>query len=331
MAIYLTVTFNHFRAVQRWLAESGAQATMNPKDFTLEIKHRNRYYLFHPLFQGEIDGKFVHFSTLTDDAIRFGGWRPYRTLQHPHSTDKLLFKRYLASEAIRTPAMLTLGDGVPDFDYLLKGSVGSFGYELAGPFRAGTPIDLTSPRFQEKGGTTFVEQFVPGKMLKVWFWGKTPFFAHAQDFPKLVCDGSRSVERLLRERLQRAGETLETFSEMAFVKQCLAYQGVTLDAVPPEGQEYWIDYRYSRVYMRSGRTSSQSDSQLAMLQKVAGDQLSAMGEALVKLTWQTYQFPVMLTCDAMLDEHGQIWWLEMNTNSLMPPEGYAVMFGQLFA
>jgi hypothetical protein len=63
---------------------------------------------------------------------------------------------------------------------------------------------------------------------------------------------------------------------------------------------------------------------------VAGDQIAQMGNTLVRLTREAFPAPVMLTADAQLTDSGVIHWLEMNTNSIMPPEGYDVMFADLF-
>ena len=74
-----------------------------------------------------------------------------------------------------------------------------------------------------------------------------------------------------------------------------------------------------------------SDNELAALQQRSGAQLNAMGGALATLLRKTIPVPVVITVDGVLDEDGKVWWLEMNTNSLLPPEGYETMFRDLFS
>jgi hypothetical protein len=55
-----------------------------------------------------------------------------------------------------------------------------------------------------------------------------------------------------------------------------------------------------------------------------------MGKALAKLLKLTFPAPLMISIDGVLDREGVIWWLEMNTNSVVPPDGYEAMFSDLF-
>jgi hypothetical protein len=34
--------------------------------------------------------------------------------------------------------------------------------------------------------------------------------------------------------------------------------------------------------------------------------------------------------DGVIDPEGRIWWLEMNCNPMVPPDGYAFMLDSLF-
>ncbi|MCY1241930.1 hypothetical protein D9M72_548600 [compost metagenome] len=40
--------------------------------------------------------------------------------------------------------------------------------------------------------------------------------------------------------------------------------------------------------------------------------------------------PVLYVVDGVLDAQDRIWWLEMNSNPVMPPAGYPLMFRDLF-
>lgn len=329
MAAYLTVTFNHFAAVQRWANESGGQANLDVRDFTMEVKHRGRYYRMYPMFQGRVQGRMTHLTHLTPDVRGFGGWRPYQTLTHPHSTDKKLFKAWLQQSGLRCPAAWDVEGEPPAGDYVLKARSGSFGVGLYGPFRGGAaPTDV--PDAEVASSDRFAEQFVHGRMLKVWYWGARPFFAHMQAYPEIVGDGRSTVASLLRAKVEEAGLDWESFGQKPVVLGCLAYQKIRLEDTLREGQSAWIDYRYGHLYEPPGATMV-SDNQLEELVQRSGEQAAHLGQVLARLLQQTLPAPVMTTVDGLLDDEGRIWWLEMNTNSLLPPEGYAAMFADLFA
>ena len=131
MPSYVNITFNHFAAVQKWANASGGEATLNMRDFTMEVKCRGRYYRMYPMFQGNIGGRLAHLSLLTPDVRGFGGWRPYQTLTHPHSTDKQLFKAFLAQSGLRSPTSWEFTGEPPRQDYVLKAHSSSFGMGLS--------------------------------------------------------------------------------------------------------------------------------------------------------------------------------------------------------
>lgn len=328
MTAYVNVVFNHFSALQRWLARDGACATLDMTDMTMEVKHRGRYLRMYPLFQANVNGTLGHLPSLSPQVTGFGGWRPYQTITHPHSTDKQLFKQFLAEMDLRTPSSAEVADGAPEWDYVLKASVGSFGKEISGPYRARTPVvrrrsDASRPRKE------FAEQFVAGAMLKVWFWGARPFFAHSQGYPTIVGDGRSKAGELLDRRL--AATVRDVSAQRDFAAHCLAFQGVDLGDVPLAGEAFWFDYRYGQQYETVAGPTPTSDNALDTLTPSTGSQLETMGTALAALLHHAIPVPVMITVDGILDHDNRIWWLEMNTNSLLPPEGYETMFADLFA
>ena len=329
MASYLNVTFNHFSALQKWITETGAAVTLNMQDLTMEVKHRGRYFRMYPMFQAQMDdGSPMHVRALTPQVTGFGGWRPYQTFTHPHSTDKKLFKQHLSDTGIPTPARWDDIGTPPDQDYVLKARQGSFGLTVFGPYRANTPPAMSESE-RVRSGPAFAEQFVQGRSVKVWYWGARPFFAHVQGRPVIVGDGRSTAGELLQARVAQCVGT-EAATQLPFAVQCLAYQQVGLDDVLAAGAERWIDYRFGQQYPTTGGRVAESDNQLDELLRLTGPQLGAMGNALARLLQQTVPVPVMLTADGVLDDAGTLWWLEMNTNSLLPPEGYAAMFGDLF-
>ncbi|MCJ0764498.1 hypothetical protein [Variovorax terrae] len=331
MRNYLSVISNHFRALQEWAIDKEAQLDLDVKTFVLEVKHRGRYYHMYPLFQASSEGQLRHTGFLPKDVVGFGGWRPYPPIRHPHSLNKLLFKDFLRKSELRTPTFLTkAGQSQPEFDYILKGTSGSFGREIAGPFRASQPADLNGSTTNPPPSTHFVEKFIEGTSLKVWFWGAKAFFAHAQSFPEIEGDGVTTVESLLRQRLTSCRLDWEHFSDRSIILECLRFQNISSGAVLKTGESLWFDYRYGKHYEPVHGATPDSDNNLPSLLEQTGTQIHDMGSALANLLKPNFAAPIMISVDGMLDHDGNIWWLEMNTNSLMPPEGYAAMFSDIF-
>ena len=333
MPTYLNVTFNHFAALQAWAGTKEAELFMDMKDLTLHVRRGNRACRMFPMFQAEINGNFCHVQSLTPYARGFGGWRPYEMLTHTHTRDKTLFKQFLAARGLNTPGMSDgQGSPPPSTDYVLKAKSGSFGRGLFGPYRAGRwPDNARDKARDNERAASFAEQFVPGRMLKVWYWGSKPFFAHVQDYPRITGDGETATSELVRRELVAARVDPEAYGELPLIFDCLAYQRIASADVMASGRTAWIDYRYNRLYSRDpGGASRASDNGLQELQEATGRQLQEMGEALASLLRETIALPVATTADGVLDADGRIWWLEMNTNSVLPPEGYAVMFEDVF-
>ena len=332
MQNYVNVVFNHFRAIQSWAQGTNASVLLDIKTFEIEAKHRGRYYSLYPMFQARTGEQSSHTTQLTSNSIGFGGWRPYKAVQHPHSTDKRLFKEYAVEAGLHTPhALQSFAAGeAPSFDYIVKAASGSFGKEIEGPYCAGRAIASVPADLSQR--PVFAEQFVQGTILKVWFWGRTPVFAHAHSYPQIVGDGDRSVIRLLREKLRRVGQDWDHFADRKLVLACLEFQGTTdLDEVLPAGTSRWIDYRYQQRYEPNRGVTPTSDSALEDLISKSGDQVARMGEAIAALISRTIRLPLLISVDGMLDADGKIWWVEMNTNSIMPPDAYPVMLSELFA
>ena len=333
MAFYINDILNHLRALQTWSAGKDMALDLDMKTFLLEVKYRGRYFTMYPMFQGGENGRperVLHMEVLTNETIGFGGWRPYRTIQHPLSTDKQLFKNFLRCQGIATPESgLHDINRPPTFDYVIKGTRGSFGKEISGPYRANTQPTKDSWAQWSAGNQTFIEQFINGETAKIWFWGKRPIFAQSHVFPVVRGDGVSSLDALIRKRLAPR-RNWDTFADRDLILSCFDFQQTDLSSVVPEGKELWIDYRFAQRYANPPGNGIDSDSTLPHLMERSGAQIQQMGDALADLLRQAIPAPVLITVDCMVDRQGKIWWLEMNTNSLMPPEGYAAMFEDMF-
>ena len=327
---YINAFVAHLRAVSEWGARSGAAINLDMINFEMEVKCRNRYCTFHPQFVTTVQGRLANTREMTPETGGFAGWLPYRALTFELSQDKLRFKQLMDASGMRTPAKWNVADPSvrPDKDYILKRSMGSFGYELSGPYPSHSFAAEQKPPAGEQRGTLFAEQFVRGRAVKLWCWGALPFFAHVQQFATVKGDGESSLQQLLEQRFDKVGTPFAAYREQHVTRDCLAFQGLSLTDVPPAGSAPFIDYRYGREHQ--GRASLESDNQLpAMSERVKRDMTRAAnlmaGELLSR-----FPAPVLYSMDAVLDDNEDLWWLEVNSNPTLPPEGYAPMFSDLF-
>lgn len=328
---YINAFVTHFRAVQDWGVRAQASMDLDFLDFQLEVKCRHRYFSFFPQFFTAVDGFFANTETITPTTGGFAGWLPYRPLTYELSQDKLQFKNFIAAAGLRTPRHWTVGDqgAQPDRDYILKRSSGSYGRELSGPFRAGTlPVAQSQPEGQPQG-TLFAEEYITGRALKVWCWGQRPVFAHARQPKLLLANGTATVRELAADHLAKSGQTLESYSERRVLDDCLRYQGLALDDVPRHGSRPFIDYRYGRDPLV--RSSLESDDDFPQLGPALQEEITQAARLVATHLRDFLKAPVLYSLDGVIDESDRIWWIEINSNPTMPPEGYQAMFSDLFA
>ena len=325
---YIQGLINHFAALQRLAAQTGARIQLDTSNFVLEAKLRNRYFSFYPQFMAFKDGQLSHVPVLTDETMGFAGWRPYPPFSFPLATDKLLFKRHFEEADQRVPATW-LDPRDADRDFIVKRSIGSFGMQISGPFRVAEREMFELGAAAQGSGEVFAEQFIEGTILKVWYWGQRAFYAHTQDYPRVAGDGRSSLSEQARLRMQVKPETWVDSPAAAVAHACFRYQQLNPDEPLAPGRAAWFDYRYGRTYDQD-KLSRFHDSILAKLPGAVRTQIDAAGIVAAKALSAEMPAPVAFALDAMLDNNGALWWLEMNSNPLVPPEGYAEMFADLF-
>jgi len=330
MIIYSPLFVNHFRTLSEWARETGAEVQLDCANFELKVSWRNRFFFLFAQFVGMPNGRYAYLPTLTPDVTGFIGWLPYRPFVYALSRDKLTFKRHAQTVGLPTP-QFWLAESLSDIsaDYVLKRSTGSFGYQLSGPFKqALKPDQQVQP--QESAGDLYAEQFIRGKILKVWFWGMRAFFAQCHSYPVVIGDGQSTARKLVEERLKTLALSWDTCTDRSAIESCLSYQGRGMDDTVAAGECLFIDYRYSRDY-QPPKSALVSDNQLALLSQPVRDQIAAAGVQIKQALMTQVTAPVLYALDGVLDEQDRVWWLEMNSNPLLPPEGYHEMFQDLFA
>lgn len=319
----MSTLLDHFRAVRTWAERHSAEATLDVKTFEVEIRCANRYFVFYPQFSVVHQGQLGYTRQLTPAAGGFCGWRPYREYKTPLTTDKLLFKSYFASQGLRVPATWP-ADQRPALPYIQKRQGGSFGEGMCGPV---LPGQLDPPCMPTSSGC-FAEQFLEGRSVKVWLWGARPVCADIQDWPTVTGDGISRMEALITQRLHGA-EGSSFGADSALMLACVRFQGLDSDSIPEPGQSVWIDFRYGRTF-RPPSALRNTPNRLPELQQRCGSQLLGAGTAVARALQQATRAPVISSIDAVLDNEGRLWWLELNSNPLFPHHGYDTMLSELF-
>jgi hypothetical protein len=328
---YINAFLNHFRRVGEWASRNTAAVHLDVATFELEVKCRHRFFHFFPQFVGNSDGRLHYTPTIGPSTVGFAGWRPYRTLSLELSQDKLLFKKVAAAAGLKVPEQWLIEGPrqAPPRDYVLKRSAGSFGYQLDGPFRAGTVIQPRDAGTVDVRGTAFAEEFIRGRALKVWCWGQKAFFAHAHEPTSIIGNGVASLRQLISARLAQVGIQLEAYKETHVIDACLAYQELSASNVLPQGSPAFFDYRYGRDHQHRGNFPSDNALGEQAEATIAAIQQAAKGVA--NILRASLPAPVLYSLDGVIDARGEVWWLEMNSNPALPPEGYEPMFADLFA
>jgi hypothetical protein len=330
--MYLPLTLNHFRAVKAWADSCDAQVSLDIKNFELEVKFRNRYYMLKPRFVTGFRGRISYAITLVKEATGFVGWLPYEVLDWDFSKDKILFKKFLEGAGIKTPEIWSSGDEI-NGSFLRKGSLGSFGYQIAGPYRKLEELPPADPKPKEhpanRPSVDFLERFVVGTNLKVWFWGTQAIYAHVHPYPTVLGDGVSTLRTLIDARLRAVDAVYTGEGDQKNLAASLKFQGVQPADVPDVGREIWLDFRYSRRYEPAVATAD-SDNDLAKVNAQVREQIDQAGSKVGAEAMRRFKVPVLYSLDGVVDADGVVWWLEVNSNPMLPPEGYPFIFMSLF-
>jgi len=103
--LYKNVLLSHFKVVHACLAAIDGDASIDAATFALEVKARNRYFMFYPQFAQLVDGRFSYTPHLSNDVNGFSDWLPYFNKHWPMARDKILFKEFCRRIGIATPLL----------------------------------------------------------------------------------------------------------------------------------------------------------------------------------------------------------------------------------
>ncbi len=267
-------------------------------------------------------------TELVSQVTGFIGWLPYEVLAWGLSKNKLLAKEFFRRSELLSPRSYAADDVVED-DYVVKSTGGSFGYQVNGPYKRGTHWGVVPTSKKSDSAEVFAEQFIPGKNLKVWFWGSTAVYAQMHAYPIVVGDGESTVQELVDRLQSEAGGTALSLNDQAALKAALSFQGINATDFLAAGQQVWLDFRYGRRYAPIA-LSTETDSNLGEIDPGVRRQIDIAGAKLAEEALILFTVPILFSVDGVVDFKGKVWWLEVNSNPMVPPEAYPLIFVSMF-
>lgn len=315
---------NNFLEHARWLRKGAKAASV---DAMIELDSMRAllragpaHMNLHPQFMVTHEGARQYREAIPDEGGMFAGWLPYRIKRWPIATDKLAFKRYAQSLGLQVPAA-SHEDEPPFEQWVIKRPVSSFGEQVKGPFRK----YADSPRLDMAAGE-YCEQFIEGKLLKVWFWNDQPVCCELDHMPFVSGDGVMTARELVlrRTRQNNKPSDAETAVLLARAETMLRFQGQALDAVIAKGKRMRIEFRYGSRLMR-GVDRRQIDFSQPPSDDAWIAALPDIGIKLANAIPANLRQGTLFTVDAVLDSADKIWLLEMNCNPTVHPLAYPPM------
>lgn len=312
----------HFRAVSEVLARIGGRSTCNAETGALDVRARGRRVQLFPQFGFTPPGGGAgYLRTLQDNAEFFVGWRPYPLRFWPLSFDKRAFKAFCRANGVATPRQWIRLEDI-EADVLIKMGVSSFSQGINGPYTSAAVKRLG----RAPANGEFFEEFIPGEIIKVWYWNATPVCLEVLPMSRVTGDGIRTLRQLIKLRMfPHGGGDWEPWRALA------EYQGLSLEAVVPNGRPVLIEFRY-RSCLRGLLPDDASSNVLA---KYAGtplmEQLRSSGEVFWRGIPDAVRQDTLFTVDGILDRNGRATFVEMNSNPAVHPDAYLPMLNSLFA
>jgi hypothetical protein len=303
----------HALAVSQWMQAHDAKGGIDPRSQMMEIHCNGRTVRFWPQFMvPNADGGIGFTPHLQTDVTSFVSWLPYFNKKWPVAQDKLAFKAFAHTHGLRTPAW---SHNVSDAKgaFIAKAARSSLGVGLRGPFQAGADVTLADGEY--------VEQFIIGRLLKAWYWNGELAVAEVVDMPTVRGDGQHTVRQLAVLQLGAA-------PGVALPEELLHLQRASASAVPRAGQVVVVEYRY----MSPLNPAITQDHNVR--DRIAGSALEAslaeFGRHCLNDVPADLREHCAFSVDGVIDQAGQLWFLEVNCNPLLHPSFYDAMLSSLF-
>ncbi len=310
---FKTNLLEHTKAVGRWAQARGGRTSVDACSLVLEASLGERRARLLPQFVGTRGGEqLVYFDQPDRHAVGFVGWLPYAPQAWDISLSKPAFKTLAQSLGLATPTWWTEPQAV-DAPALVKRARGAFGYGMHGPY----PAALAAQQTLAEG--EYFEAFHFGRIARAWYWCGRLAVLECFDMPTLTADGQRSWQALL----QHAGQP-----EPEAVADLLALQGQALADVALADTRVVADYRY--VSPLNPTVYANANVVHRWRGTPTGQQFEAAGRALWPHIPGAPDQQVGFVLDAIVDDAGQVWLLEINSNAQGHPDLMATMLDGLF-
>lgn len=309
---------DHIRLFRSACREAGAEAIVALESWNAFARQGEKHTVFYPQFQASVGGRLLYQPVLTQEATMFAGWLPYRLKRWDTAIDKLAFKRYAQSVGLCVPRHWLDATEKPA-NVVVKAARSSFGEGVAGPYRraADRPLDLARGEYYE--------EFLAGRLLKIWYWNEQPVCAEVDRLPFVHGNGKSTLAELIVRRASQYGAVDETRKNnlMTRCAPLLRYYGRDLDQVLPEGAKQVVEFRYGSYLMRG--------TERTVLDLLHGDPPEWLGQAreagasLYQAIPEEIREGTAYTVDAILPADGKVRFLEANCNPTVHPLVYPIM------
>lgn len=312
---YIANLMNHLKSVQRCMDNMRGSAILNAKDLVILVGVGNRSVHMQPQFTYSSGGRIRYTLRFEQHVGGFIGWRPYFTKRWELSTEKLKFKAYACACGVRTPPYWANPDDAPS-DVVIKKNRSSFGVGMRGPFR---DVDVMRSD-HDLQADEYYEAFIAGRIAKAWYWDGALTALELRDPPAVTGDGSRSIAQLAREQCSRDIDA----AALAWIAE---YHGYTVTTVLPKGERMLVDFKYGSPYDTPSRENEN------VLSSCRGSSIKAQFVAAGGKLFEGIPEPIrqntVFTLDAVVDDAGRAWFLEMNSNPMVHPDVYPAMLQSL--
>lgn len=320
MLRYKTDFLKHAFAFQEWLQRTGVKAHIDPRtlNFTIDMPERPLRLIAQFVCRTN-EGKLFYTQQFNADTVGFVGWLPYFGKQWELGADKMAFKEFAEFNRISTPRFTRNEKGL-DVPFIIKESKSSFGYGIRGPF---LPEDIGSPETRLNGPEEFYEEYIMGRIARAWYWNDTLAVLELFDMPRVHGDGHHTVTELIQHQIGSENDVPKVLGKV------LRAQGLHPDHVLPVKSSAIADFRYVSPL------NPTIWKNFNVLRETWGTPLHQVFVAAGRMFWRGIPKDVRtntaFVLDAVLDQNGRPYFVEMNTNAQIHPDVYPIMLDSLLA
>lgn len=312
--LYILNPLHHLRAVRRWADLHGVQIHLSASNWSLTLTQGSQVQRLVPRFVTQREARLCYVRVF-EEAGSFAGWHPPNQESWLLASDKLAFKRQASAMGLRVPAGWKGAEPLAE-NFLVKKSSSSFGLAIEGPFNV-----RASKGAQALARGAYCEQFVTGRSAKAWCWNGHVVVLELVEPPHLVGDGVRSLEALAA----RCGNVVRALP-LEKAAAMLTWQGLSSAFIPAAGQKVLLDFKYATpfdapVFENRNVWSAQDKTIRHQFAKAA----AVLGNCVPSQLRRRQLF----TLDAVVDEQGRAWFLEMNSHPMIHPDVYEPMLETL--